>query len=170
MKVVRIILIAVAGMLLAFLSIGLLFPSYEYQSSIVVNASPEKCWSIYHDTKKMAEWLEGFESLTLKKGETLSAGSTYEIVITDDGHRMVMSEKIIDVSAPTKIVYELNNDVLKSEFSFSFEGTTTTTITSRYKITGNNILWKSILFLSKSYMTSSASEQLEGLKKVIEKQ
>jgi len=118
----------------------------------------------------MAEWLEGFESLTLKKGETLSAGSTYEIVITDDGHRMVMSEKIIDVSAPTKIVYELNNDVLKSEFSFSFEGTTTTTITSRYKITGNNILWKSILFLSKSYMTSSASEQLEGLKKVIEKQ
>jgi len=58
--------------------------------------------------------------------------------------------------------------VLKSEFSFSFEGTTSTTITSRYKIKGNNILWKSILFLSKSYMTSEGQKQLEGLKKVIE--
>ena len=169
MKTARTILIAVAGMFLVFLSIGLLFPSYEYQSSIVVNASPEKCWSIYHDTKKMAEWLEGFESLTLKNGETLSEGSTYEMVITDDGHRMVMSEKIIEVNAPTKISFELNNDVLRSEFSFSFEGTTSTTITSHYKITGNSILWKSVLFLSKSYMASSADEQLEGLRKVIVK-
>lgn len=169
MKIVKIILVTLAGIVLVFLSIGLLLPSYEYQSSIVVNASPEKCWAIYHDTKKMSEWLEGFESLTLKSGEQLSVGSTYEIVITDDGHRMAMNEKIIEVNAPTRVIYELNNDVLKSEFSFSFEGTTSTTVTSKYKITGNNILWKSILFLSKSYMTTEAQKQLEGLKKVIEK-
>jgi len=168
MKIVKIILVTLAGIILLFLSLGLLFPSYEYQSSIVVNASPEKCWTVYHNTKKMGSWLEGFESLTLKSGELLATGSTYEIVVTDDGHRMVMNEKIIEVSAPTKISYELNNDVLKSEFSFSFEGTTSTTITSRYKIKGNNILWKSILFLSKSYMTSEGQKQLEGLKKVIE--
>jgi len=170
MKIIKIILMTLAGIVLLFLSIGLLLPSYEYQSSIVVNASPEKCWAIYHDTKKMGEWLEGFESLTLKSGKQLADGSMYEIIITDDGHRMVMSEKIIEVKAPTKVTYELNNDVLKSEFSFSFEGTSSTEITSKYKITGNNILWKSILFLSKSYMTNEANQQLEGLKKVIEKQ
>ena len=169
MKIVKIILVTLAGIVLLFLSLGLLFPSYEYQSSIVVNASPEKCWIIYHDTKRMSEWLDGFESLTLKSGEQLALGSTYEIVVTDDGHRMVMNQKIIEVSAPTKVSYELNNDVLKSEFSFSFEGTSPTTITSKYKITGNNILWKSILLLSKSYMASSADQQLQGLKKVIEK-
>ncbi len=169
MKALRIILIGITGIVLVFLSIGLLFPSYEYRSFIVVKASPEKCWTIYHDTKKMSEWMEGFESLTLKSGEPLSPGSTYEIIVTDDGHRMVMNEKAIEVSPPTKISYQLNNDVLKSEFSFSFEGTTSTTITSKYKITGNNILWRSILFLSKSYMTNAAQEQLEGLKKVIER-
>lgn len=170
MKTVKIILVTLAGIVLVFLSIGLFFPSYEYQSSIVVNASPEKCWAVYHDTKKMGEWLESFESLTLKSGEHLTLGSTYEIVITDDDHRMVMNEKIIEVNAPTKVTYELNNDVLKSEFSFSFEGTTSTTITNKYKITGNNLLWKSILLLSKSYMTTEAQKQLEGLKKVIEKE
>ena len=170
MKIVKIILVTLAGIVLLFLSLGLLFPSYEYQTTIVVNASSEKCWATYHDTKKMGEWLDGFESLTLKSGEQLAAGSTYEIVVTDDGHRMVMNEKILEVNAPTKVSYELNNDVLKSEFSFSFEGTTSTTVTSKYKITGNNTLWKSILFLSKSYMTGEAQQQLEGLKKVIEKQ
>jgi len=170
MKIVKIVLAALVGIILLFLSIGLVFPSYEYQSSIEVKASPEKCWEAYHDTKKMREWLDGFESLTLKNGELLANGSTYEIVITDDGHRMIMNEKIIEVNAPTKVTYELNNDVLKSEFSFSFEGTTSTKITSKYKITGNNVLWKSILFLSKSYMTGEAQKQLAGLKKVIEKQ
>src|SRR5882724_612658 len=111
MKIAKIIGATLAGIVLMFLSLGLLFPSYEYQSSIVVNASPEKCWVVYHDTKKMNEWLEGFESLTLKSGEPLAAGSTYEIVVTDDGHRMVMNEKIIEVNAPTKVSYELNNDV-----------------------------------------------------------
>src|SRR6478736_310561 len=105
MKIVKIVLIALAAIVLLFLSIGLIFPSYEYQSSIAVNASPEKCWAVYHDTKRMSEWLDGFESLTLKTGEQLANGSTYEIIITDDGHRMVMNEKIIEVNAPTKIAY-----------------------------------------------------------------
>jgi hypothetical protein len=170
MKIVRTTIIALTVIVAAFFGIGLIIPSYEYQSFIEVNATPEKCWAIYHDTNRMNEWLKGFESLTLKNGDSLAAGSTYEIVVTDDGHRMVMNEKIIDVTAPTRVSYELTNDVLKSEFSFSFEGTTSTRITSKYKITGNNILWKSILFLSKSYMTSSGQEQLEELKKIIEKQ
>jgi hypothetical protein len=170
MKVLRIVLITLTAVVLLFLSLGLLVPSYEYQCSIKVNATPEKCWAVYHDTKKMGEWLKGFESLTLKKGEYLSSGSTYEIIVNDDGHRMVMAEKIIEINVPSKVSYELNNDVLNSEYSFSFEGTKSTTITSWYKITGKNILWRSILFLSKSYMTNSGQEQLDELKKVIEKQ
>ena len=168
MKTLKVTLISFAGVVFLFLSLGLLFPSYEYQSSVVVNASLEKCWEVFHDTKKMGQWLEGFESLSLKSGEPRTAGSQYEIVVNDHNKRMVMSEKIIEINAPTKVSYELNNDVLKSEFSFSFDGPTSTTITSKYKITGNNLIWKSILFLSKSYMTSSGQEQLEALKNVIE--
>src|SRR5258706_13545271 len=168
MKTLKIALLSFAGIVFLFLSLGLLFPSYEYKSSVVVNASPEKCWEVFHDTKKMSEWLEGFESLSLKSGDPLAAGSRYEIVVNDHNKRMVMSEKIIEVTAPSKISYELNNDVLKSEFSFLFEGSTSTTVTSKYKITGNNILWRSILFLSKPYMTSSGQDQLNALKKVIE--
>jgi carbon monoxide dehydrogenase subunit G len=170
MKTLKIIFLSLLGIIIAFLGLGLLFPSYEYQRSAEVNASPEACWAAFHDTKRMDKWLKGFESLTLTKGAAMAPGSIYEIVINDDGHRMVMSEKIIQMNAPTKASYELNNDVLKSEFSFSFEGSATTTITCTYKITGNNVLWKSILLVSKSYMTNSAQQQLDALKEVIERQ
>ncbi len=170
MKALKIIGISLAAVLIIFLGIGLIVPSYDYQSSIQVNASPEKCWGVFHNTKLMSQWLQGLESLTLKSGDSLAVGSLYEIVVNDDGHRMVMSEKIIEVRAPTKVSYELNNDVLKSKFSFSFDGSQSTTVSSHYNVTGNNILWKSILFLSKSYMTTASQGQLTSLKKVIEEQ
>lgn len=93
------------------------------------------------------------------------------MVINDGNEKMVMNETIKDVNEPVSISYELNNDVLKSEYTFSFKGdSTSTTIGSHYKVTGCNVIWKSILFLSKSYMMSSVQEQMTGLKKVIEAQ
>src|SRR5258706_1446182 len=170
MKAIKIIGLVLVIIIFVLFSIGLIVPAYEYESSIAVNAPAEKCWKVYHNAKLMNQWLQGFESLTLKSGDSLATGSQYEIVITDDGHRMVMSEKITAINTPTKVSYELDNDVLKSEFSFSFEGSSPTTITSRYKITGNNIAWRSILFLSKSYMTNASNDQLTSLNKVIEEQ
>jgi uncharacterized protein YndB with AHSA1/START domain len=146
----------------------LITPTYQYEASIEVNGPVEKCWSAFHNINKMKQWMKGFESLTLKSGDSLAVGSVYEIVVSDDGHRMVMTEKLTAVHAPTRISYELHNDVLQSKYSFSFEGNSTTKITSHYEITGNNIFWKSILFLSKSYMKGAAVEQLSSLKKVIE--
>ena len=170
MKVLKIIGIVLAAIIIAALSLGLIVPSYEYESTVQVNASPEKCWKVFHDTKQMNKWMGGFESLTLKKGDSMTVGSQYEIVMNGHDKRMVMNETITEINAPTKVSYELNNDVLKSEFTFSFEGSSSTTITSRYKVSGNNILWKSILFLSKSYMTNASQSQLLLLKKAIEEQ
>jgi uncharacterized protein YndB with AHSA1/START domain len=170
MKVLKIAGIGIGALIIAALSVGLLVPSFEYQSSVQVNASPEKCWKVFHDSKQMNKWMEGFESLTLRKGDSLAMGSRYEIVIHGHDKRMVMIETITEVKSPEKISYELNNDVLKSEYTFSFEGGATTAITNHYKITGNNIFWRSILFLSKSYMTNASQSQLTLLKKVIEEQ
>lgn len=168
MKALKITGIVLTIIVVVFFGIGLIVPSYEYDSTIEVNAPVEKCWSIFNDVTKMNQWLKGFESLTLKSGDSLKVGSVYEIVVTDSDHRMVMSEKITEVNAPKKISYQLNNDVLRSDFSFSFDGTSPTKITSHYKVTGNNIAWKSILFLSKPYMTGSAADQLSSLKSVTE--
>lgn len=170
MKALKIIGIVLAIVIIAALSVGIIVPSYDYQVSVQVNASPEKCWKTFHDTRQMNKWMEGFESLSLKKGDSLTVGSQYEIVIYGHDKRMVMNETITEINAPVKVSYELNNDVLKSEMTFSFDGNSVTTISNHYKVTGNNILWRSILFFSKSYMTNASQGQLTALKKVIEEQ
>jgi carbon monoxide dehydrogenase subunit G len=170
MKIIKIILVCLVILILGFFSLGLFVPSYEYQNSITVAASPQKCWDTFHNTSLMSQWMDGFESISLKSGEHLVVGSTYEIIINSDNERMVMLEKLLQIKAPEKVTYQLDNDVLKSEYIFSFEGAETTTITSRYKITGANLIWRSVLFLSKSYMADQSQAQLDGLKKVIENQ
>lgn len=117
----------------------------------------------------MGQWMSGFESLTPEKGDSLAVGSEYEIVIVD-GERMEMRERITAVKPFHSVSYELSNDVLTSDYTFVFEGEGTTLIRAHYKVTGNNIVWKSILFHFKGAISSSSQEQLNLLKKVIEQQ
>ncbi len=168
MRIFKITVVLLSIITVSFLSLGVFVPSFEYQNSISIDATPQKCWSIFNDTSRMKEWMEGFESLTLKSGQINQPGAVFEIIIQDPDKRYVMSEQLKTYEPPTKIVYELTNDVLKSEYEFTFEGTDKTTATSRYRITGNNLIWKSILFLSKSYMSEQGQKQLTGLKEAVE--
>jgi len=38
------------------LCIGIAIPSYNYQFSTQVKASPEKCWRTFHNTRLMNQW------------------------------------------------------------------------------------------------------------------
>jgi uncharacterized membrane protein len=162
---------AILGLILVvFFLLGVFFPDFEYENSVTVNADQQKCWEVFHDVSKMKAWMDGFESLTLKSGGFLQQGSTYEIVIVSNGERMMMDERITDIKPVESVSFELNNDVLKSDAAIRFDSINNqqTVIRSHYKVTGNNLLWRSILFLSKTYLTSTNKQQMDALKKVIE--
>jgi uncharacterized protein YndB with AHSA1/START domain len=169
MKWLKIIGFAIVALIALFFSLGVFVPQYEYESTVTVNAPREKCWKIYHSPSLMGQWMRGFESLTLKKGDSLAVGSEYEIVIVD-GERMEMREHITAVNPFHSVSYELTNDVLTSEYTFYFEGEGNTRIRAHYKVTGNNIILKSMLLLFKGAISSSSQEQLNLLKKAIEKE
>jgi uncharacterized protein YndB with AHSA1/START domain len=173
MRFLKIFSVIVGISIVAFLAlVGVFFPSYEYSHSIEVNAPQQKCWTAFHDTASVKNWLDGFESITLKSGQALQRDARYELVISDRGERMVMEEIVTDIVAPEHITYLLTNDVLTSEYTFTFtpRSDNITTVENHYCVTGNNILWKSILLLSKSYMSDASQQQLKKLKSVIEHQ
>ncbi len=168
MKLLKYLGILILTLLIVLLSLGLWVKSFEYSSHVLVMAPPEKCWAILHDTSKMKTWLHGFKRLTLKSGEHMHAGASYEIIIVQD-KSYVMNETLRAVKAPTFAEYELTNEVLKSEYTITLvpkKGITE--ITTEYRITGNNLMWKSILFLSKSYLEAESQTQMDLLKLEIE--
>lgn len=172
MKILKITGAAVGLVIAVFILLGVFFSDFEYRNSVVVKASPERCWNVFHDPSSMNDWMPGFKSLTLKSGEHLQKGSVYEVVITDNGETMVMKETITDIEPGQSVSYKLTNDVLTSDYRFTFSplSDNQTRIESHYAVTGKNLLWRSVLFLSKSMIRQSTQEQLEGVKKIAEQQ
>jgi len=169
MRFLKILGISIAVLIIAFLIVGIAVPTFEYGSSITVNSPRQHAWDVFHNTTQTKSWNAGFASLKLREGEFFQPGSSYELIMVDGSERMIMTENITSISPPYQISYLLNNDVLQSEFQYTFEALgDSTRIESRYKITGNNLIWKSVLFLSKSYLNSASEEQLRAFKKYIE--
>jgi uncharacterized protein YndB with AHSA1/START domain len=170
MRVIKIILIAILAIVGALLAVGLIIPTFEYGNSITVQATPEKCWNVFHDTTRMKSWMPGFVSFTLTKGDHLQPNAEY-LFLMEDGERMEMQEKITAVNPPESVSYLLTNDVLKSEFTYLFKANgNSTNISTNYKVTGNNLFMKAILVCMKGVMVSSDTETLAALKREIESQ
>jgi hypothetical protein len=168
MRILKIILAIIGILLIIVVTTGLLVPTFEYGNVIGVAASPEKCWAIFHDTSRMKKWNDGFESLIQTKGDTLELGAEYRLTI-NQGEVMEMNQKIVALAAPHSISYELTNDVLKSEYIYTFDAEQEkTNITTHYKVTGNNVLMKAILLFSKSYLSNADQKMLQLLKNEIE--
>jgi hypothetical protein len=168
MRIIKILLAIIGVLVIIVISTGLLVPTFEYGNSVAVNAPAESCWKVFHDTSRMNRWNEGFQSLVLTKGDTLEEGAEYKLTL-NQGEVMVMKQKVIRLNAPESISYELNNDVLKSEYTYAFEGDgAKTNISTRYAVTGNNVFMKAILFYSKSYLQRADRQALEKLKMEIE--
>ena len=168
MKILKYLGIVITILLVVFLSLGLAIPSFDYTSVVSINAPPEKCWGVLHDTSRMKKWMPGFERLTLKSGAHFQTGAVYEFIIHQE-ERYVMQEVVKAVKMPERSCYELTNDVLKSEYDINLvPKDSKTQITAHYRITGNNLIWKSILALSKSYLQKGSQTQLDLLKVEIE--
>ena len=51
MRIPKVLVIILVILVVIFLSLGFFVDLYEYGASVQVQASPEKCWKDYHDTK-----------------------------------------------------------------------------------------------------------------------
>ncbi len=168
MKILKYSTIALLVILLAFFGIGIFIPSFDYQVRVTVNAPPEKCWTVLHDTSRMEKWMTGFQTLTLKKGTGMTVGAVYEIVIQQD-ERYVMTEELTAIKKNELFSILLTNDVLTTSNRITLVPSGDQThIDASYHVTGNNLFWKSLLWLSRSYLASSAQTQFTLLKVEIE--
>jgi uncharacterized protein YndB with AHSA1/START domain len=170
MKVLKIVGLIVGLLIVGVILLGVFKKKFTYSSFITVNASPEQSWQAFQDTTQMKQWHPGFKSIKLKDGQFLQVGSVYELIIDDGRERMVMHETILAIDPSHEISYELVNDVLVSKYSYRFTPAEngTTHIESHYEVTGKSLMWRAVLYLSKSYLHSASQEQLTLFKKHLE--
>jgi hypothetical protein len=169
MKILKYLGMASMVLLAIFFVIGLAVPTFEYHTTVMVDESAEKCWQTLTDSSRMKSWIRGLKSIRLIGGSHNQPGGRYELVIVQDG-TYVMTQAITKRLEPKIISFILENDVMKLEYSFTLaENSGSTNINGYYKATGNSLPWRSLLYLSKSYLTQSSQEQLDLLKAEVKK-
>lgn len=121
MKIVKILLIVFLSLFLIFFVTSFLTPS-EYKTEVIVkvDASIEKSFKVFTDETKMAEWITGFVSVENLTGENNAVGSTYKIVMNDEGREIIMTETITAFKENEYFAFDMENDDVFTAVDISF--------------------------------------------------
>lgn len=169
MKILKYLIIFLSAIILIFFAVGLIWPTFTYESKVTVEAPADKVWEVFTDAEAMPQWMEGFKGIETIRSAPGEVGSEYNVIIESDGQEVQLHE-IVTHFEPGKLYgMDIKSDVLdnKALISFDAEGNTTT-ITAKNEVSGNGLFWKSLLFLMKSTIQKTSDDQYGRLKEVIE--
>jgi carbon monoxide dehydrogenase subunit G len=170
-KIILYLFLLLILLIAVFFVIGILNPSYAYQTSVEVNKPRDQAWTLFMDESKTGEWLEGFKSFETVSGAPGKEGSVFRLTIVQEGKEFVMTETNTTVREPEQYSFKLDNDVLTNLVDIRLaESGGKTTITSNENVTGKNIFWKSLFFWFHSTFKNGSQENLNNLKRYMEKQ
>jgi uncharacterized protein YndB with AHSA1/START domain len=169
MKILKYFFYTLLIIFLLFLANGFFASELNYEAEILVDAPPKKCWNVFTDTTKMAEWVLNFKSIETISETPNKVGSKYLMVVFDAGQEYEMTETVTEYNPGEYYSYELENDVLINNIDYSFEAIDgSTRIITTNKLIGKGLLMKSIFPFMKGMFTRQAEGDLINLKQLIE--
>lgn len=171
MKVLKYIVIAVLALFATFFMVGMLNPTFDYSSSIEVNAPVEKSWQVFMDESRLGDWLEGFESITPINETEGIVGSTYRVVFNQNDDPITMTETVSDYEENSKYALLVENEDIATQSVVYFERNgDKTIIRSENTVNPKGLMNQSVFYLFKSVFQNHSDKNYENLKRIIESQ
>lgn len=171
MKALKYIILAIIILPASFFLVGILSPSFTYETSFRTSAPLKTAWEVFIDEDKMDQWITGFKSSRLIEGADNEVGSRYEMVIEQDGQRAVAYEQITAFKEQEQFAFVLDNDFMTIEvdmqFSPEFDGAQ---VKAHHEVRAKNAFWKSMFRLMKSSMEQQSFEDYQKLKRLMEEE
>ncbi len=171
MKILKYSIITILVLFLVFISIGILNPTFTYESRIEVNASPQKCWQIFTSQEKMKDWMLDLEEVKLLSGEEGQPGSEYEFTFRQNDEVIIVREKVAEIRKGEFYAFDLKAEILEARTEVAFENNgETTVIHSKTVAEANDMITRSLFSLMENTFKEQSDIQYERLKKLIEKE
>ena len=128
MKTIKIIVITISVLVVAFFSIGLFISDTEYTTEVSVNKPVEEVFVEFNNMDKAKNWIPEFKSVEILEETENKVGNVYKVILTNrNGVDVIMKEKILAYVPNEKLVqnYYVDGMLKKNDFTFSSEGNTT---------------------------------------------
>lgn len=169
MRYLKYFLYFLFALISVLLIVGLIVKKIEYSASITVDKPVKEVWAVYQDENKMKEWLEGFETIELVKGNKNEIGSEYLVKINQEGQVIEMKEILNDFEEFKNVNFDFDNDFMLMNYDVEFsENQGTTTIKTHSIVKGHGIMMRAFMPFIKSSMIAQEEKNLAALKEVIE--
>jgi uncharacterized membrane protein len=171
MKILKALLVIVLLIFFAVFVASFLTPSeYKINVAVTVDANVEKSFSIFNDESNMQEWITGFVSLEKISGENNQVGSTYRVVMQDDGREMEMIETITTFKENEYFSFDLEHDDIYTSVDISFTAidTTQTELVAKILFIPKAMFVRALMPFFEDAMKARQQNNYMNLKKLIE--
>ena len=171
MKAVKIILYTIIVLSVVFFATGLIVKETNYTTEVEINKPLSETFTLFNDMSTMKEWIpevKSIESIDEKPGKT---GSTYKIIVEDNGQQIEMQEKVLAYVTNEKVTlfFDANNMLKTDDYIFRAEGNKTI-ITHHTKSQSKSYIMSCMFPYFKGTFKRIDQEYLNNFKRFSEKQ
>ena len=131
MKTIKVILIIISTLVVAFLATGLLVQQTNYSATVSIDKPIDEVFSNFIQIDSVKNWIPDIKSVKPVHINPGITGSVYDVVVLNQGQEIVMTEKIMAYVLNEKVTlfYDAENMLKKDDYLFSEEnGITTITL------------------------------------------
>ena len=131
MKTIKVILIIISIVVVAFLATGLLVQQTNYSATVSIDKPIDAVFSNFMQIDSVKNWIPDIKSVKPVNINPGITGSVYDVVVLNQGQEIVMTEKIMAYVLNEKVTlfYDAENMLKKDDYLFSEEnGITTITL------------------------------------------
>ena len=131
MKTIKVILIIISILVVAFLATGLLVQQTNYSAKVSIDKPINEVFSNFMKIDSVKNWIPDIKSVKAVNINPGITGSVYDVVVLNQGQEIVMTEKIMAYVPNEKVTFffDAENMLKKDDYLFSVKnGLTTITL------------------------------------------
>ena len=130
MKTIKVLLIIISTLVVAFLATGLLVQQTNYSATVSIDKPVDEVFSNFMQIDSVKNWIPDIKSVKAVHINPGITGSVYDVVVLNQGQEIAMTEKIMAYVLNEKVTlfYDAENMLKKDDYLF-YEENGITTIT-----------------------------------------
>tara|TARA_R110002049_G_scaffold82223_11_gene209327 strand:+ start:1687 stop:2202 length:516 start_codon:yes stop_codon:yes gene_type:complete len=171
MKTIKVILIIISVVVLAFLSTGLLIKETSYSAQVSIDKPLEEVFNNFMKIDSVKNWIPEIQSVEAVNKNPGITGNVYNIVVLNQGQEIAMTEKIMAYVPNEKITlfFDAENMLKKDDYLFTEEnGKTVITLNARCQ--SESYIMACMFPLFKGTFQEQDQSYLNNFKSFVEKQ
>jgi uncharacterized membrane protein len=120
-KIIFVLLGIIGALIIGFIAIGFIKPTYEGGVTVTVNAPVSTTFEYFNNTDNMPKWMDNFKSIENISGEKNQVGSKWKLVYDENGKDLVMTETVTAFEQDKLFAFIMEDEYFKMEIEIRFE-------------------------------------------------